>query len=278
MDFTGSYEIGYPIQGGGTAWGGNRVTREMMTAAEANKFTLMVQQQDADWMRRHILAAFLNSASYVFRDKQHGNITVYPLANNDTVEFTRIGMTDPATDNHYLAQAAAISDGANPFATIRAELVEHPGNGETVVAFIPEGLKSAVTGLTEFVEVSDVDIVLGATSDTVSRRDELVAFGDELLGKTKSGVWIVLWKSLPAGYIFAHCPDAGAFVAQREYPVTSLQGLFPEYFSEDGNHYVNRFIRYAGFGVQNRTAAMVYYVGNASYVVPTAYEIVPLPI
>jgi hypothetical protein len=58
----------------------------------------------------------------------------------------------------------------------------------------------------------------------------------------------------------------------REYPSTALQGFFPEIAQIDGNHIVNRFIRYAGFGVYDRTAAVVGYIGNASYQIPAAYD------
>ena len=40
----------------------------------------------------------------------------------------------------------------------------------------------------------------------------------------------------------------------------------------DGNHIVTRLIRYAGFGVADRVGAVCYYVGNATYQVPTAYD------
>jgi hypothetical protein len=59
---------------------------------------------DADWMRRHVLAAVLDNASWNYSDEQHGTLAVQPLANNDAVTYVkRSGQT--ATDNHYLAQA-----------------------------------------------------------------------------------------------------------------------------------------------------------------------------
>jgi hypothetical protein len=55
----------------------------------------------------------------------------------------------------------------------------------------------------------------------------------------------------------------------REYPANELQGLFPEQFSPDGNLNIQKFIRYCGFGVYNRTGATITRIGNASYAIPT---------
>lgn len=266
---SGYYDVAFPIQGGGIAWGDNRVSRALMTIAHANRFTLAVMGADMDWMARHILAAIFTNVTWSYVDEDHGTLTIQPLANADTVIYTRKGGTS-AIDNHYLAQAAAIADATNPYPVIEAELSEHPSNtGATIVAYIPTALKATTRALATFVEVSDPDI---DTGDDSVRLSSMIAqgFGDEVLGKA-DGVWIVEWKRLPADIILAIAQGADPVVGMREYPAASIQGLFPEFQDVDGNRHLQKFIRFAGFGVRNRVGAVVYRVGDAAYAIPTGY-------
>ncbi len=263
---SGSYQVAYPIQGGGTAWGGNRVSNALMTVEEANRFTIDAQQKDADWLRRHILAAVLTNTTWTYNDKVGanggaglGNITVQPLANNDAVTFVRKGGSI-ATDNHYLAQAVNIADGANPFPTIYDELMEHPSNDGPVVVYVSTNLKPYIMALANFVEMRDPDIQPGSGSATLVGSLER-GFGDAVLGKTDN-CWIVEWSALPSGYMLAHATGAGPVLKMREYPSEKLQGFFAENHSPDGNHMEYRMIRYAGFGVANRVAAVAYMIGG----------------
>lgn len=278
---SGSYQVAYPIQGAGTAWGSNRVSRAMMTVREANRLTVDAQEKDVNWLRRHILAAVLDNTSWTFVDevgpdgsKGLGSITIQPLANGDSVVYTKKG-GDTATDDHYGAQAAAIDDSNNPYDDIYSDLVEHPSNSGPYVAYIASSLKSATQGLAGFVPVVDPDIAPGSGSDSL-RSQISRGFGDEVLGKTDN-MWIVEWNILPAGYILAHARGGGPVLKMREYAAPELQGFFREAHSPDGNHQEERMIRYAGFGCGNRIGAYVYYVGGASYVIPTGYA-TPLPV
>jgi hypothetical protein len=279
---SGSYQVAYPIHGGGTAWGTNRVSREMLTVEEANRFTLDAMQRDADWVIRHMLAAVFDNATYVFVDKVGangskglGNITIQPLANGDTVTYKRKGATAAAVDTHYLAQAAAISDAANPFPTIASELKEHPSNGNgRVLVYIPTNLKASVQGLSNFVAVDAADVIPGANDDRVTNVPN-VGPGDAVLGYVDD-CWIIEWSSLPDSYMIAKI-EGKPFLKMREYPVGSLQGFFTENANVDGNHLVTRMIRYAGFGVADRVAALVMRIGNGVYAIPTGYD-APLPV
>jgi len=139
----GNYQVAYPIQGGGTAWGTNRITRQLLTVEEANRFTLDAMRRDSDWMIRHILASLFDNVTWTFNDKVGpngakglGDITIQPLANGDTVTYVR-RTGDAATDDHYLGQANAISDSDDPFPTIKTELSEHPSNSGPYVCYTP---------------------------------------------------------------------------------------------------------------------------------------------
>lgn len=265
-----SYDVGFPIQGGGTAWGDNRVTRAHMTVEEVNDYTLNAMQKDADWIKRHALAAMFDNVSWAFQDPQHGAITVQPLANGDTVEYYKMNGAS-SVDNHYLAQAAAIDDSNNPFPTVFSELMEHPENaGGTPVAYVPTNLVTTVTGLTNFHEVGDPDIALGIGNNQL-RASFAAGIGNEVLGKVDK-VWIVEWAMLPDSYLVAVPRGAEPPLAMRQYVPAELQGFFTEEHSPDGNLQEHRFIRYAGFGARNRVGAVVLRVGNASYAIPSGYD------
>jgi hypothetical protein len=266
------YEVGLPIQGGATAFGENRVARALMTVEEANRRMLMVQRADADWLRRHILGALLDNTSWTYTDPQYGNLTVQPLANGDSVSYYLTGQTALGTDDHYVAQAAAISDAANPFPTIAAKLKHHPGNRGPYVVYISSSLKATVTALAEFLPVRDPQVALGNASDSLVGTID-PGLGDETLGYLgDSGLWVVEWNVIPSGYMIAvdrNPPDP--IMAMRQYPAAEIQGLFIEGFSPDGALRETRFLRYCGFGILNRISAVVAYIGGGSYVIPTGY-------
>lgn len=276
---SGQYTAGYPLHGAGTAWGTNRITREMLTVQEADRFTDDAFQKDADWRMRHLLAAILDETTWTFTDKFGGNgtkglgaISVLPLANGDSVTYLRRGGSN-STDDHYLATASAIADNTNCYSTIRAELIEHPTNTGPYVAYVSSSLVDTTVALSEFVELNDPDVAYQNSDNLPTALESILGPGDEILGKLKSSnMWVVEWGRVPTGYIIAQALGAGPFVKQRELPVPSLQGLFTEGFDDDGNHQGQRFLRWAGYGVSNRVAAVVQRVGNGTYATPTGYD------
>ena len=273
----GFYQVAFPIFGGRDAWGANRIASEMMTVEEINDLTVEIQNADADWNSRHIISALLTKTSWTFYDKIAsanskrglGNITIMPLANGDTVTYPIKGLP-PATANHYTGQANAIDDSNNPFPGIYSTLTKYVSNGNNpvIVAYIAENLQTAVEGLASFKEVTDTDIRVGSGNDELIKSISL-GFGDELLGKV-GRVWVVLWRRMPSNYIISHVRGR-APLARRQIPVASRQGLFPEMYSPDGARKEHRWLRFAGYAVRNRLAALCHYVGNATYQNPTDY-------
>ena len=279
---TGTYDIAFPIQGGGTAWGNNRVSRAKMTVADADRFTWDAMDKDADWMRRHILAAIFTNTTWTYTDEEHGDLTVQPLANGDTVTYVRVGGSS-STDTHYLAQANAIGNGAdNPFPTIYAELDEHPSNSGPYVVYVASNLVSSIEALSNFIEPSNPALIYGANTtrmeqvvdvDMTSRISQ--GFGDRLVGYV-DGCVIIEWRALPDSYMIAHASGVNDVVGMREYDAPELKGFFPEFNDVNGNHYEYRMIRYAGFGIMNRVGALVMRIGNGTYAIPSGYT-APLP-
>jgi hypothetical protein len=270
---SGYYDVAYPILGGGTAFGRNRVTSALETVAEINRDQITAEQQDAVWLRRHMLAALLDNTTWVYDDPQYGNLTIQPLANNDTVTFNHVGGS-VATANHYLAQTAAIADATNPYDTIYSTLTAYPSNqGREIISFIPTDLVATTEALADFVPVGDSAIVLGASDDRLAVDASVFrGMGDVVLGRV-SKQWIVEWRALPANTIVSVVQGRPP-LAMREYPSEALQGLFPEVHSPDGARLERRYIRYAGFGVRDRVSAMVHQVsgGDTTYDIPTGFS------
>lgn len=275
---SGYYDVAYPIQGGGTAFGRSRVTAAMETVDDVNRDQLLAEQQDADWLIRHMLAALLDNTSWTFDDPLLGDLTVQPLANNDTVTYVQNGGS-VAVAQHYLAQTAGVADATNPFATIYNTLSRYPSNqGRDIVAFIPTNLITTTEALTDFVEVLDPDLRPGGNQTVlVGDGSGVRMMGDTVRGKVNK-VWVVEWKRLPDNYILS-VVDGRPPLAMREYDNAALQGFFPEMHSPDGARIERRYLRYAGFGVRNRISAMVTQVsgGDTTYDIPTGYA-TPLPV
>lgn len=268
--------VGYPLHGGGTAWANDRVSRAYMTVGDANKLTIEAMGRDVRTTRRHLLASVFDNVYWTYNDValKLGNINVLPLANNDSQTYLRVGGDAPTTDNHYLAQAAAISDVANPFPAIYTELSEHPGNGTEIVCYCSSSLIASIEALADFVPVRDAFIQPAMTSATMIPGIDIGRIqgpGDIVSGRV-SKCWITEWKALPAGYIIGHAMNAGPVVAMREHVPASLQGLIVENNSPDGNIVETRMLRYFGFGVKNRVGALVQLIGAGGYAIPTGYD------
>lgn len=272
----GQYEVGFPLFEFATAIGGTRRSWPTMTMEELNKEVVNVLQADNLSLRDHLLATIFTNTSWVYEDDFLGNVTVTPLANGDSVLYTKNGMSAASTDNHYLAQAAAISDAANPYESIYNELIEHPTNaGSTIVAYIPTNLAATTKALTDFVEVQDPLIQYGANSNiltpaAMAEMDSIRGAGNEVLGRVNK-IWIVQWDALPSGYIIAVALNNDPAIKMRESDVPALQGLYKTEHGTQNDGMVWRWYRMFGFGVYDRTAMVVYRVGNASYAIPTGY-------
>lgn len=292
---SGYYEAGYPIQGGGDAWGTNRVSRALMPIRQVERNMNNVFEADADWLRRHIIAAILDNTSWTFTDKLYPNdptVTVQALANNDSIVYQKVG-TSSGTDNHYQVLGAALADGNDPFDAIYTDLDEHPSNSGPYYAYVPTNQVSAVNALSALnppqvtgIIYPDSTSLSNVTINTNVGRigTSPTGLGQRYLGIHDSGIHFIEWNALPDDNFIIHASGAvsdvtsspGAVLKMREYPAAGLQGLFPEFANIDGNLYVERFIRYAGFGVANRTAAYVLQIDSdnsqtGTYVIPTNY-------
>lgn len=268
----GHYDVAFPLQDAGVAWGQTYKASRKMTVQEANNILNTVLTADRRWMRDHVLAALFGNVNWTFTDDEHGALTIKPLANSDTDTYLiQTGSDAGATDTHYLAQAAAISDSADPFSAIYTELTEHPENSGDVIVLIPTNLKTSIETLSGFYPIQDGNLQYGNAA-TLLRNTPNVALPGTLLGYHEAKVYIVEWKSLPSSYMVATMTGGDRPLAMRQEIETSLQGFNRVADRNDHPFYESQYLRIAGFGALNRVGALVYRVGNGSYAIPTNYS------
>jgi len=266
-----SYDVAYPIQMAGSAWGANYVASQKMTVGEANAILASMLMADRRWMRDHILAALFTNAAWTFTDPERGSLTIKGLANSDTDTYAATsGGDSTVTDTHFLATANAIDNTNDPFQTIYDELTEHPENGGEVVVLIPSGLKTSVENLAAFYPTPDANLRMGVASTTVAGSLGVQVPGP-VLGYHESKVWIVQWNSLPANYMIAVATEGPRPLAMRQEPEPVLQGFNRVAERNDFPFFESQYLRIAGFGAQNRVGALVHRFGNGAYGIPTGY-------
>lgn len=273
-----SYNVDFPLRSAAAAFGVDHVAAAKLKLSELEALTMTILMGDGKWMKRHMLASIFTNTNWSFDDPQQGTLTIKGLANADGTLYP-LESGDTEDSQHYLAQAGAIADNANPYDDIYAQLKKHPSNNvgpsTPIVCYIPTGLVATTKALANFVDLAATDIRLGADNSEVVANAALInqvkAFGDEVLGKC-DGCWIVEWSALPAGYIFAHAQGAGPVLGMREEPEAALQGLYTLRNTSNPVLQSTEMRRIAGFAVMNRVAALVYRIGDASYAIPTNYE------
>lgn len=270
-NFFSAYNVAFPIRGGGDASGTDRISRAHQTVGDANYATQDATMKDKRWHKNYMLAALLRSTSYPFLDRGRrqfrgaGELTVQPLANGDGTQYITDWGSGISEDNHYKAQANNIGPGAdNPFPAIYEDLTHHVDAETPVDVYVADDLVASIQALPEFRMPRDPNVSYGSGESTVAFGDR--GIGDEYIGYVDR-CHIISMRSLPSGYMVGHLRGQRP-LGYREYPAASLRGLFRESHSPDGNHMETRFLRFGGYGVRNRTAAVVYQIGSATYTDP----------
>lgn len=267
----GYYDVSFPIQMAGNAWGVNYVASKKMTVMDANNATQTMILSDANWIRDHLLAGLLGKDAWTFPDDDHGDLTIKPLANNDTDQFMlATGAEAKSTDNHYLAQAADIADVSNPFPTIYKKLTSRPVNSGEVIVFVATNLVDDIEDLADFKERPDPNIREGANASVL-----VGSLGAAIPGRIVGYVnkcWIVEWDKMPDNYMLATTTGGDKPLAMREDEEPVLRGFKKVAERNDHPFYESQYLRRAGFGAWNRVGAVAYRIGNASYATPTGFS------
>lgn len=262
------YSREFPLREAGTAWGANYRTQQKMTVGEANYYTNILTQSDAEWIRDHMLAAIFTNTNWTNNEEGRGVHTINPLANGDSETFFLSTTGVMSTNNHYLAQAGAIS-ATNPFPTIYTELTHHPDNSGDVVVFVPDANVSDVKGRATFYPVADNNIRLGANSSQLVS-DPSGNLPGELFGYI-DGCFVKRWSALPSNYLIGITTGGEPAIAFRQEPEPSLQGFKKVAERNDHPFYESQYLRIGGFGAWNRVGAVVQLVGTGTYAIPANY-------
>lgn len=209
------------------------------------------------------------------------NVPVKAAANSDEDRYIVRGEDDPQQVTHYVAQAGAISDAADPFPTIKETLTRYAGtsSSDRVVTFVGDATNAnLIKELSGFHRVDRTQYTTwGNTVSLVDpSADTFLGMGDEVLGEHEEGVVVVRKRDLPANYLVSFNLDAEAPIGIREDATPSLQGLFNiDAIENSGNTLLRRFRRKIGFAPVNRTGFMVTRVGNGVYAAPSPYDVIP---
>lgn len=267
------YDVGFPLQAAGLAEGATDTTRKLETVQDVADITATMTMADKNWMLDHVLATLFAVADWTYTDDRFGALVVKPLANGDTVTYLgRNGSS--ATADHNTGQAATIADATNPFPGIYTRLTRPMGSNGRVISFVASNLVASIQALGSFYEPPDPNLRAAANSE-------------ELVGTLPAGtpgeaigyanrVWIVDWARLPDNYIVSIIEGGERPIAMREYEIAGLRGFRRAGERNDYPYFETQFKRDAGFGVWNRIGADVMEIGDATYDVPTGYE-VPMP-
>lgn len=269
------YDTGLPFYRSGNAWGADWESRLKMPLKDVNDTLVEFLVGDRVYLRDQIYAAFLNNTDLSFVDPQYGTITVKPLANGDSVTYARRGSGVLATDTHYKAQAAGILDASNPYPDIRADLVEHPENGDTVIHVIASNLVEDTKALSTFYDAGDPNIEpASSAARLIGRLPAGVVLPGDIIGYVSDGTkgsWIVEGPEVPAGYIISFTLEGEPPIAMRQDPLPQLQGFIRAAEIETFPWYKQEFRRHCGFGAWNRVGAVVTLIGAGAYAVPSGW-------
>ncbi len=274
----GQYDIAFPLQAGGTAWGQTYEASIRATVEDTNANMATLLLGDVVWQREHMFAALFANASWTYDDADDdvGTLTIKGLANGDSdVYAIQAGTMQGTTDTHYLAQENAIGNSDDPFPIIKTELAEHPENGGEIISLIPTGLVATTKALNGFIPANDKNIRYGADATSLTGNLDAPVPGT-VIGYHDDGVWLVEWPSMPAGYIISVATQGPRPLALREDSIPELRGFNRVASRDDYPYYESQYVRKAGFGAQNRVGAVVTLIGNASYAVPTGFTS-PMP-
>jgi hypothetical protein len=274
----GYWDVAYPLESNQDNLAITRVGLAYMTAMEVQKQIDDVILLDINTRRDEILFSLLNNTARTWTDDSHGNLTVQPLANGDTVVYPPVlGTTTEATEDHYLVAGytgANINDTNNPYATIRDELTHHFGRivgGPSIVSFIHPDQRQVTEALTNFYPVLDRFIKEGADTDVP---DSMIPGPGEYIGRT-DGNHVKVWDWVPTGYIVSVHLEAPAPLKRRVDPAdTGLPRgltLVNQNFTMPINNWYwdDRF----GFGVGNRLNGVITQLkASGSYDIPSGYS------
>lgn len=280
---SGSWDVGYPLFDFGDQLVADDVTLAYMSAAEYSLHLQGIFNRATNTYRFQLLKALLNNSSYTFSDEVLGDITVQPLANNDSTLYPpTLGGSADATASMYAGSnyaTSSISDTNNPVKTIVDALQARfgtPTGGSNIAIFYNSAEHAKLSALTAFVPVQYQYTTPGANTATVQIPgipDILLRGSWEVTGNC-SGAVMCKWAFIPSGYIVGVHLDAPPPLIERVDPADTGLGAGLQLVARDMDcPFDSAFWRYRfGLGCQNRlNGYALQLVASTSYTTPTAY-------
>lgn len=276
---TGQVDVAFPLKRIGWALGWNYETQAYMTVADLERNVAAQQGGNAKRHMREQFRALFGNANYTVTDPRHGSLTVRRLANTDGTTYPPAFNADAeADDNHYLVSgyaAAAISATNNPFAALKAEIVEHFTSATAVVAIVNAAQRAEImTDLPNFVDAPTAGVQVGSATTTAAALDGVNVPGSFLGVDGDSGVFVYVDDSgrVPANYVYAQAVGVPEPLLRRVPEAAALQGFKLEadeaHYPLFKRSYVDRF----GYGVANRlSAAIMFLDAGSTWTTPAAY-------
>ena len=273
---TGSWDVGYPISDYGGQIANTDIEMAYMTPAELERHVNNVVTAYSNTVRKAILTRLFKNTTNSYVGKS-GTVTVQPLANGDSVVYPPVlGSVSEATENHYIETnyaSASISDTNDPVVTIIDELEEHFGNrtgNSDILVFINQAQTAKIAGLTNFVDTPDLRVAEGTNTAVPTNLPANVP--GKVLGRHRSGAWVIEWRYIPANYLLGIHAEAEKPLKMRVDPAaTGLpRGLAPVYGDEGRPIETMEWRARFGFGVANRLNGVAVELGTGgSYTIPT---------
>lgn len=281
---TGGWDVAFPLEDFGDRVIGNDIALSYMTLDEYERHVQTIMIRDANTRRYEMLRALLNPAARTFSDPLYGDLTIQPLANNDSTLYPPAwGVEVEATANHYIGSnyvTGSISDTNNPVKLIVAKLnaqAGYPTGGANHAVFYHSDEHDKLTALTPFIDIADGAITLGANADQAnmgSIPDVLRGGTWEVTGRC-NGAWMCRWDYLPTGYMLGRNLDTPAPLQERVDPADTGLGRGLQLVSRETETHIfesamwrDRF----GYGVGNRlNGVALQLVASTTYTAPAGY-------
>lgn len=263
--------VSFPLKFYGTAIGFTERAFALKTPGELIEKVLQGQRGYAETVIREIKKAIFNNTNYTFVDSLYNGVSLgvkrFINADGSVIPDAPDGTAfDGATHTHYIARAAAL---ANTDVDAALTKVSEHGLTSGLKLFVNKANVSDLSGIgsTKFTPLSSAFINYSASDSTVVRMD--MSDTSNYLAGYWGGlyeVWVKPW--VPANYILAVSTDeAEKPLGYRQLP--GLEGLRIDAENSQFPLIAKNMVAQFGFGVWNRLAGSVLYIGGTSWVNPT---------
>lgn len=240
---------------------------ETATGNEIAEKMITLEQGHFEKLLSLMKSALFNSTNYSFTDPYTQQVlSVKRLLNADSTPIPQYGgqTFTASSHSHYLGTSSL--SGSN-ITTLTDHVIEH--GHKNVQIQINAANRTAFEALTGFTAVTPVSLIPQTDENaTVARVDVAnVNPTNRYIGDFKGyPVWVKPSPQIPENYILAvSVNNADPVLMMRERVQPKLQGLMLDAPVPSEPLLAEEARFYAGFGVNNRSAAAVLYTANATY-------------